>query len=216
MLKPDDFPPEHLQTLTEQINNWLGDMIRTYQIRVPASPSAATADSFELGEQFVMAVLNEKEIRDVNSLDKDLGDLVKPTGRRHHQLKYQKKALAYARSLVNSKETLCQLFATKLAPKIQEAIEWLDAHEDEFAGATWRVRLVTVPTYHTHAFLIQQLENGSDVSTGDSYILVVSAPEWMRNLPQQQLLRTREFLQAFQRKVPILGVRGTTNISATA
>ena len=51
MLKPDDFPPEHLQTLTEQINNWLGDMIRTYQIRVPASPSAATADSFELGEQ---------------------------------------------------------------------------------------------------------------------------------------------------------------------
>src|SRR5262249_39997729 len=147
--------------------------------------------------------LNDKEIRDVNSLTKDLGDLVKLTGRRHHQLKFQKEALAYARSLVNEEETLCQLFATKLAPKVQDAIEWLDAHEDKFAEGTWRVRLVTVPTYHTHAFLIQQLENGSDVSTGDSFIFVVSAPDW--NLPQQ-LLGTREFLLAFQDNVPIIGV----------
>lgn len=218
MLKTDDFPPEHLQTLTAQINEWLGDMIRTGQLRmdrVTGSPSAATADAFELGEQFVMAVLNDKEIRDVNSLNRDLGDLVKLTGRRHHQLKFQKKALGYARSLVGKKETLCQLFATKLAPKVQAAIEWLDARENQFAGATWRVRLVTVPTYHTHAFLIQQLEDGSDVSTGDSFILVVSAPNWMDRLPQQQLLKTREFLLAFQSKAPIIGVRGTTNISAT-
>jgi hypothetical protein len=212
MLKTDDFPQEHLQTLTAQINNWLGDMIQTRQLRL----HQVTADSFELGEQFLMAVLNDKEIRDVNSLNKDLGDLVKPTGRRHHQLKYQKKALGYARSLVKKEETLCQLFATKLAPKVEEAIEWLDANEDKFAGATWRVRLVTVPTYHTHAFLIQQLENGSDVSIGESFILVVSAPDWMHSLSQQSLLRTREFLLAFRGKVPIIGVRGTTNISATA
>jgi hypothetical protein len=220
MLKTDDFPTEHLQTLTKQINNWLGDMIRTGQLRmdrVTGSQSAATADSFELGEQFLMAFLDDKQIRDVNSLDRDLSDLVKPTGRRHHQLKYNKKALAYARSLVEKEETLCQLFATKLAPKIQDAIEWLDEREDEFAGATWRVRLLTVPTYHTHAFLIQQLENGSNVSTGDSYILVVSAPEWMHSrLPSQTLLRTRDFLLAFRSKVPIIGVRGTTDLSATA
>ena len=220
MLKTDDFPAEHLQTLTKQINNWLGDMIRTGQLRmdrVTGSQSAATADSFELGEQFLMAFLDDKQIRDVNSLDRDLSDLVKPTGRRHHQLKYNKKALAYARSLVEKEETLCQLFATKLAPKIQDAIEWLDEREDEFAGATWRVRLVTVPTYHTHAFLIQRLENGSNVSTGDSYILVVSAPEWMHSrLPSQTLLRTRDFLLAFRSKVPIIGVRGTTDLSATA
>jgi len=220
MLKTDDFPAEHLQTLTKQINNWLGDMIRTGQLRmdrVTGSQSAATADSFELGEQFLMAFLDDKQIRDVNSLDRDLSDLVKPTGRRHHQLKYNKKALAYARSLVEKEETLCQLFATKLAPKIQDAIEWLDEREDEFAGAAWRVRLVTVPTYHTHAFLIQQLENGSNVSTGDSYILVVSAPEWMHSrLPSQTLLRTRDFLLAFRSKVPIIGVRGTTDLSATA
>jgi hypothetical protein len=218
MLKTDDFPAEHLQTLTKQINNWLGDMIRTGQLRmdrVTGSQSAATADSFELGEQFLMAFLDDKQIRDVNSLDRDLSYLVKPTGRRHHQLKYNKKALAYARSLVEKEETLCQLFATKLAPRIQDAIVWLDEHEDEFAGATWRVRLVTVPTYHTHAFLIQQLENGSNVSIGESYILVISTPEWMHRLPSQTLLRTREFLLAFRSKVPIIGVRGTTDLSAT-
>jgi len=218
MLKSDDFPPEYLETLTEQINYWLGDMIRSRQLRldrVLGSESAMTTDSFELGEQFLMACLLDKEIRDVNSLNRDLGDLVKPTGRRHHQLKHQKKALAYARSLVEKNETLCQLFATKLAPKVQEAIEWLDAHEDaEFAEATWCVRLVTVPTFHTHVFLIQQLENGSN-STGESYIFVVSAPDWMEKLPRQKLLRTREFLLAFKSKTPIIGVRGTTNISAT-
>ena len=215
MLKTDDFPAEYLPALTEQINNWLGDMIRTRQLRldrVTGSPSA-TADSFELGEQFLMAFLDDKKIRDANSLNQDLSNLVTPTGRRHHQLKYNKNALAYARSLIEKQETLCQLFATKLAPKIQDAIEWLDKHEDEFAG-TWRVRLVTVPTYHTHVFLIQELENGSDVSTGESYILVVSAPEWMQKLPSQTLMRTREFLMAFQSKVPIIGVRGTTNVSA--
>lgn len=222
MLKSDDFPLEYLKTLTEQINNWLGDMLRSGQLRLDrllGSKSAATADSFELGEQFLMAVLNDKEIRDVNSINRDLGDLVKLTGRRHHQLKFEKKALAYARSLVEKQETLCQLFATKLAPKIQEAIEWLDANENqfpEFAEASWRVRLVTIPTFHTHAFLIQQLENGSNVSTGESYIFVVSAPDWMERLPRQKLLRTREFLLAFQSKTPIIGVRGTRDISASA
>ena len=220
MLKSDDFPPEHLKALTEQINNWLGDMIRNHQLRpahVMDSGSATTTDSYELGEQFLMACLNDRELRDVNSLDRDLGNLVKLTGRRHHQLKQKKEAVAYARSLVGN-ETLCQLFATKLAPKIQEAIEWLDAHENEFpefAEASWRVRLVTIPTFHTHAFLIQKLENGSDVPTGESYIFVVSAPDWLEKLPKQRLLRTREFLLAFQSKTPIIGVRGTNNVSAT-
>lgn len=214
MLKSDDFPTEHLKTLTEQINNWLGDMIRSNRLRL----GHVNPDSFELGEQFVMACLNDRELRDANSLDRDLGELVKLTRRRHHQLKYEKKAVAYARSLVEKKEALCQLFATKLALKVQAAIEWLDAHENEFpefAEAVWRVRLVTVPTFHTHAFLIQKLKDGSDVPTGESYVFVVSAPDWMEKLPREKLLRTREFLLAFESKTPLIGVLGTTDISAT-
>jgi hypothetical protein len=217
MLKSDDFPPQYLKTLTHQINDWLGDMFRSGQLRLDhGMESQSAADSFELGEQFVMVVLNDKELRAAQkSENPDLGELVELTGRRHHQIKHQKAAFAYARSLVAKEEGLCQLFATKLAPKIQEAIEWLDEHEDEipeFAEATWRVRLVTIPTFHTHAFLIQQLKNGSDVPIGESYIFVVSAPDWMESLPRHRLLRTKEFLDAFENKSPILGISGNTDI----
>jgi len=221
MLKSDHFPPKHLKKLTNQINHWLGDMIQSGQLRLnrPRHSKSATIEaSFELGENFLMACLNDKEIFEKNSLDCDLGDLVKPTGRRHHQLNYQlsrkKKAFAYARSVVAKDEALCQLFATKLAPKIQNAIEWLDRHEeDEFAEGTWRVRLVTIPTFHTHAFLIQPLENGRVVSNGESKILVVSTPDWMDRLPCETLLTTRQFLRAIKRKTPILGVFGNANVT---
>jgi hypothetical protein len=237
MLKSDDFPPRHLKTLVPQIDSWLGDMIRSGQLsmdRLMDSELPMTMDSFELGEQFLMVCLNEEEIHDVKSWDRDLADLVVLTGRRHHQLKNQKMAFGYARSLVTKEdaleadaaeqaapeedapETLCQLFATQLAPKIQKAIEWLDAHEDKFGEGTWRVRLVTIPTFHTHAFLIQQLKNGSEVSTGESYILVISKPDWMETLPFHQLLRTREFLKAFEKKSPIIGVSGNRDVRERA
>ena len=32
MFKTDPFPPANLNSLTEQINNWLGDMIRNGQL----------------------------------------------------------------------------------------------------------------------------------------------------------------------------------------
>lgn len=218
MFKTDPFPPANLNSLTEQINNWLGDMIRNGQLpplkdeapldHVTRSTSSPTG-SYELGEQFLMACLNDPEVHAVRSLDRDLGELVTLTGRRHHQLKYKQTAVAYARSLVANDEALCQLFATKLAPKVQEAIAWLDERENErpeFAEEPWRVRLVTIPTFHTHAFLIQKVENGSDVASGDSYALVVSAPGWLDELPRQKLLTTKEFLLGFKDKTPIIGL----------
>lgn len=219
MLKSDDFPKRYLMPLTQQINNWLSDMIR--HRRLPLDPvmeaeKTIALDSFELGEQFLMACLNNPQIHAVRSLDRDLGELVTLTRRRHHQLKYKKRAWAYARSRVDRHETLCQLFSTKLAVRVEEAIALLDKLENEFpefAEATWRVRLITIPTFHTHAFLIQQVENGSEVPVGESYILVVSAPEWMEELPLQKLLRTRDFLVAFDNKTPILGVPGTTDVT---
>ena len=69
------------------------------------------------------------------------------------------------------------------------------------------MRLVTIPTFHTHAFLIQEKGiNGSDVASGDSYALVVSAPGWLDELPRQKLLTTKEFLLGFKDKTPIIGL----------
>jgi hypothetical protein len=220
MLKSDDFPTTHLNSLTEQINNWLGDMIRTGQLPSDknepplddeaASTSPATEASYELGEQFLMVCLNNPEVHAVKSTDRDLGELVTLTGRRHHQLKYEQRAVAYARSLVDKNEALCQLFATRLAVNVQNAISWLDAPENqppEFALASWRVRLVTIPTFHAHAFLIQKMQNGGAAAIGDSYVFVISAPDWLDKLPQQpKLLTSREFLLGFKDKSPIIGL----------
>lgn len=206
MLKSDYFPNAHLSTLSEQINNWLGDMIRTGQL---PSDAVAASTSYELGEQFLMVSMKDPEVHAVKSLDRDLGELVTLTGRRHHQLKYKQMAVAYARSLVAKDDALCQLFATRLAPHVQEAIEWLDKLESEvpeFANGSWRVRLVSIPTFHTHAFLIQQVQNGSDVALGNSYVFVVSAPDWVDKLPRQRLLTSREFLLGFKDKTPIIGI----------
>lgn len=206
MLKTDDFPTAHLSKLTEQINDWLGDMIRTRQM---PSDDMTGSSSYELGEQFLMASIKDPEVRAVTSLDRDLGELVTLTGRRHHQLKFKHRAVAYARSLVptdGQDETLCQLFATKLAPSVQKAIAWLDEHETDFDSGSWRVRLVTIPTFHTHAFLIQKLDNGSDVTVGDSVVFVVSRPKWLDTLPKQTLLTSKEFLLGFKDKTPIVGI----------
>lgn len=209
MLKTDDFPIAHLSKLTEQINNWLGDMIRTGQLPADEKESTAapTPTAYRLGEQFLMVSMKDPEVRIVNSLGSDLGELVTLTGRRHHQLKYRQRAVAYARSLVEQDETLCQLFATKLAPNVEKAIAWLDARESEFASGSWRVRLVTIPTFHTHAFLIQRMENGSQVPAGDSIVFVVSAPKWLDKLPRERLLTSTEFLLGFKNKTPIIGLR---------
>jgi len=209
MLSNDDFPTTHVNKLTEQINNWLGEMIRKGQLPADSPQASPTTASYELGEQFLMASLTDPEVHAVTSLDRDLSELVTATGRRHYQIKFKQVAVAYARSLVASDESLCQLFATRLAPKVQEAIAWLDAREaegSEFAEGSWRVRLVTIPPFHTHAFLIEKMQNGSDVALGDSYVLVVSAPDWLERLPRQRLLTTREFLLGLKDEVPILGL----------
>ena len=74
MLKSDFFSDERRDRVVKQINNWLGDMIRNKQL--PPSKSEAALDdsdpmslptggSYELGEQFLMACLNDAEIHAV-------------------------------------------------------------------------------------------------------------------------------------------------------
>lgn len=220
MLTTDEFPAAYLSTLTQQINNWLSDMIRTGQLPSDAyrrrseqgmeSTSTGSDTTYELGEHFLMVSMKDPEVYAVEAPDRDLGDLVTLTGRRHHQLKYKKRAVAYARSLVAKEEALCQLFATRLASHVEDAIAVLDKSENEipeFASEPWRVRLLTIPTFHTHAFLIQKLKNGSDAVDDDSYVYVVSAPPWLDELPRERLLKSKEFLLGFRGKTPINGLR---------
>ena len=218
MFETDQVPEAYLPKFAAQVNNWLGDMIRSGHIRgarkwatrlkKTVGSGQTDAGSYQLGERFVMLFLTEPKRLAVTSLDRDLSELVTPTGRRHYQIKQNGEAVAYARSLIDQQESLCQLFGTRLANNIQAAIEGLDAYETqaEFGAGRWRVRLMTIPTFHTHAFLIQKIENG-EVAANGSYIYVISAPEWLRNLQERTMLDSKDFLLAFKGHKPILGVR---------
>jgi len=230
MLETDKFSAEYLPNFTKQVNNWLGDMIESGHIRAlsngslkrgkaAGSSAQPEAGSYELGERFLMLLLKHPEIHAVESLDRDLSELVTRTGRRHYQIKANHKAVAYARSLVSKNEALCQLFSTKLAGNIQDAILWLDEHERQhadFAAEPWRVRLITIPTFHTHAFLIQRARNGDPDATSGSYVYVISAPEWLHELPRGTLLSSREFLMGFAGAKPIIGIPAGTSVVNTS
>jgi hypothetical protein len=218
MFKSDDFPQEHLATLAAQINSWLGDMIRSGHLPAArkSSGSVSSTDSdgemdrtaFQLGEQFVMVSLNHPEVISIEQPNYDLRALVALTGRRHHQIKYGPDAIAYARSLVDDNENLCQLFATRLAQNVQKAMVQLDKYEDgEFADGTWRVRLLTVPPFHTHAFFLQKVNDANQVLEDDSQLFVISAPDWMERLRSHTLLSSSDFLSAFEGEKPIAGLR---------
>jgi hypothetical protein len=226
MLETDKFPAAYLTKFASQVNNWLGDMIKSGHIHapkkrpskpnMPAGPDAQpAADSYQLGERFVMLFLNDPQVHAVRSLNHDLSELVTPTGRRHYQIKQNGDAVAYARSVIDEGESLCQLFATRLAENVHKAIEKLDEYESshpEFATKSWRVRLVTVPTFHTHAFLIQRIQTGNEVATSGSYIYVVSAPDWLRKLPRETMLNSRQFLMGFEGERPIIGLRAPSRV----
>jgi hypothetical protein len=206
MLEVDKFPAEYLSRFTGQVNNWLGEMIRSK--RIP------DASSYHLGENFLMLFLNNPELHAINSLDRDVSELATPTGRRHYQIKTDKGAIAYARSCIDENESICQLFATKLACNVEKAIAALDDYErnhPEFASERWRVRMITIPTFHAHAFLIQRIQNDDDEATGGSYLYVISAPPRLNNLPRGKLLNSRQFLLGFKGERPIVGVSQPQN-----
>lgn len=215
MLQSDRFPTEYRNKLTSQINSWLGDMIAAGRFhpesrRSSNGTSHATEAEYKLAEQFVMVCLSDPHKRADDALDNDLANLVTLTGRRHHQIKENEEAVAYARSLVCREEDLCQVFASKLAGELQGAIKALDALESknpEFAAELWRVRLLTVPMFHTHAFLIQKIDDSSHVADEGSKLFVIATPYWLKEIPKHQLLDSRTFLFGFKDAQPIVGIK---------
>jgi hypothetical protein len=158
---------------------------------------------FQLGESFVVYMLDAQTIQSAESLGQDLSQLVSPTDRQHHQLKVDQQPVAFARSDMSENNAVCQLLVSDLAQDVQDAMVWIDEFEDahlEYSQTLPLVRLLAVPAYNVHAFWVfKTTEYVSDV-------LVVSAPTWLEKLEKRRLYSTREFLQAFYGKQPITGL----------
>ena len=113
--------------------------------------------AFELGESFALYSLGPDDIERGLAGGGDLTQLARATGRWHHQIKVDKKAVGFARSACEGEADfeVRQIYLSELAKYVDEAITWIDDYEAKNpydAEADPVVRLLTVPAYQVHAF----------------------------------------------------------------
>lgn len=227
MFHTDRITPNELGNLTDQLNNWLGDMIGGGLLpknNAPDSPPDAIGlnelagivpdSGYRLGESFIVWTLEYETIESQDSLVKDLSELIRPTDRRHHQLRIDQKPIAYAWSIISENETICQVFVSKLAEDIQQAMAWIDDYEKtnpSNANTDPLVRLLTIPSYDVTAFWIYKLmqpkpEGSFKEPQRESNVVIISAPSALERLRKEEFLDTRQFLGAFAGHLPAKGL----------
>lgn len=147
----------------------------------------AAAHKIELGESFTVWMLGADAVR--RSDGKTLARLARDTERWHHQIKHDGRVLSYARSMARGKtsHTLCELYVSPLAKKIERALRWIEGH----VADTARVRLLNVPA--SHVFVLWLTDE-----RGEDRVVIVDAPPSAGCKPLK-LLSVPEFLQALRR-----------------
>lgn len=142
----------------------------------------------DLGETFAVWMLGGAAInRGVRSRE-DLMTLAKDTGSWHHQIRFDHKGMAYARSMAlkDKARTLCELSVSALAEEIQRATDWSDQNvSDEYL-----MRLLLVPSRQVRAFWF------IDQANRRSQVYVTNAPARIKKLKKHVLLSSEEFLEA--------------------
>jgi hypothetical protein len=131
---PDKHEFEHIKT---QIDALIDDVVtderlRNSRIKVDEEPIAVYA-------------LPAVDYGSAAQRGKDLGELAKPTGHWHYQIRFNGKSLAYARSalLNNDRASLSKVSVSSLAAAIDVVLR--NVH-----NRLW-VRLLTVPERHVNA-----------------------------------------------------------------
>lgn len=159
------------------------------------------APSLDLGENFAVWMLGADDVRRGAQTSIDLMELARNTGQWHHQIRFDGKSLAYARSMLMGDEpesrSLCELSVSALAEEIQKALDWSD---DEVPD-DYLMRLLIVPAYHVRAFWFISEKNRN------SFVYVISAPAQLEKLQLNTQLRSHEFLKALDGARPITGYR---------
>jgi hypothetical protein len=146
--------------------------------------------TYRLGESFALCILDEDKIPlPYEKFDTDLRDLVRRTGRCHHQIKVDGQAVAYARStgyVADGKNpTVREIFSSPLAGQIDQAARRVEA----LARMDSLVRMLVVPSHNTYAFLVIN-------SSGPSQVFIIDPVEKFPGLDTTQLVSSEDFLRA--------------------
>jgi hypothetical protein len=186
MARAESLPVEVLSVVAEQIGAMLPGVYDQEQL---------SEASFEICETFELWVLGLDAITQPLN---DLRLLTNPVGL-WHQVRLDGQAQVFARSIHLGAQPeswrVVEVFQSKLAGKIDEAIDRIDRKVDD----EWLARLLVVPEYQVHAFWLLNDEGAGQVS-------VVACPAQLAELLRvERLLSQEEFLEALRGTLPITG-----------
>jgi hypothetical protein len=178
-------------------------------MRETAEPSEP---AFLLDETFAIYMLEEDKIPEAIKAGTSLVELVRNTGRFHHQVRTDSQPTGYARTEVqDGTPEICGLFVSDLARAFESAMEWLlqfEKDHDDYVQTRPLVRVLVVPSYHVHAFWLFHERSGR------SDVVVIDAPPEMKGLEGERLLSSEEFIKAFEDVLPKSGLRFDADLAS--
>ena len=187
MARAESLSDDVLSVVAEQIGAMLPGVYYKEQLSGVDVEIGETFEVWVLGLDAITQPLNELKL------------LANPRGL-WHQVRIEGLAQVFARSiLLGAQPSSCrvvEVFQSKLAGKIDEAIKWID---DKKFPDDWLTRLLIVPAYQVHAFWLLPDE-------GAGQILVVDTPAQSAFIqPAERLPSEKEFLDALRSERPIIG-----------
>jgi len=190
MARPDDIPSDVVEFVARQIGE---------QIPRVAPEELLRGASVELNESLAVWCLGGDRIATGLDRNADFEGLVTPTGRWHHQLKFDGKPAMFGRSTPLGPDAeswqLRELFVSPISEKIDRAISWVDENVSEDCV----VRLLIVPAYHIHALWLK-------FEDGEGRVLVADSPEQLTGIDVMRLYASYEFLEALTQEQHISGI----------
>jgi hypothetical protein len=185
MANPDTLPADVLDALAMKI----GTPLSEFGIVAQQAQMAA-----ELTETFSVWSLNPTAIL---TPDADFQKLVTQTGRWHHQIKIDGKAVAFARSMPVGTDAsswdVLQLFRSDIPGKIDQAVDWVDSN----VKGDPIVRLLIAPSYYLHAFWLADGNNNQ--------VFVIDMPPNFAHVQVGTLYSGKEFLHKLAQEQPASG-----------
>ena len=149
------------------------------------------------GNSFARWMLGVDKITSLKGSESpDLLDLCEPLESWHHQIRVDRKAVAFLHGR-STDSAQCALFDSEVyARRIDEALKQIKKN----AGGDALVRLLEVPAHHVVALWIV------DEKLGTSHVRLIDAPFKF----DPTILRSRDFLQTLRNRAPIIGIHAKT------
>ena len=155
-------------------------------------------EAVELGE-----TLRIWALRDLTA--EDLAAEIEPTDDYHHQLYSGGRPCAFAVSEwvgdLAQPAAIVEIGTSPLVDEIEQAITWLDGHEESIIQTETVVRLLNVPRQHLHALWLHAPVDGAD------RFRTLHLPFPFRYLEERRLYPADEFFRLLGMEEPVEGLR---------